>query len=69
MKNKEKMTIKEMRRAVEENTGEKYSQQKFADLTGVPVTNIQRWEQNIVSPPDYARDLIERVLRDEGYLK
>lgn len=58
-----KLTIKEMRTTLG------LSQQKFADLLQIPVTNIQRWEQNIVSPPDYARDLIERVLRNEGYLK
>lgn len=58
-----KLTIKEMRTTLG------LPQQKFADLLQIPVSNIQRWEQGIVSPPDYARDLIERVLRDEGHLK
>ena len=28
------------------------SQQKFADYFGIPVANIQHWEQGISTPPD-----------------
>lgn len=38
------------------------SQQKFADYIGIPVANIQRWEQGIVNPPAYVLALIKRVI-------
>ena len=57
------MTIKEMR----ERTY--LSQNKFAKLLGIPVSNIQKWEQNVSVPPDYVKRLIEYRLRQIGLLK
>ena len=54
------MTIKELRT----KTG--LSQSKFSMLTGIPVTNIQHWEQGVSTPPDYVISLLEKVLRYEG---
>lgn len=55
------MTVRDMRKV----TG--LSQNKFADLLEIPVANIQRWEQEIVSPPAYVTRLIQRDLRHRGY--
>ncbi len=51
------MQIKEMR----EQTY--LSQNKFASLLGIPVTNIAKWEQGVASPPKYVLKLIEYRLR------
>lgn len=57
------MTIKEMRDALG------VSQNKFADIVGISVRNIQTWEQGVRKPPNYVLNLIEKVLRYEGLLK
>ena len=57
------MTIREMR----ENTG--LSQSKFATLLHIPIRTIQTWEINQRKPPTYVVELIEKVLRYEGYIK
>lgn len=55
------ITVHDMRKV----TG--LSQSKFADLLEIPVANIQRWEQEIVSPPAYVARLIQRDLQHRGY--
>ncbi|MBP3804266.1 MAG: helix-turn-helix domain-containing protein [Oribacterium sp.] len=45
------------------------SQSKFASYLGIPVANIQHWEQGKTSPPDYVAALISRVMRNDGYIK
>lgn len=57
------MTIREMR----EKTG--LSQSKFATLLHIPVRTVQTWEINQRTPPIYVNELIEKVLKYEGYLK
>ena len=39
-----------------------FSQNKFSEYTGIPVANIQKWEQGVTSPPDYVVYLIARVM-------
>lgn len=56
------MTIKEMR----ERTY--LTQSKFAKIVGIPVGNIQKWEQGVYAPPDYVLELIEFKLRTLGLL-
>lgn len=51
------MTIKEMR----EKTY--LSQSRFGEIVGVPVANIQKWEQGVSSPPKYVLELIEFKLK------
>ncbi len=55
------MTIKQLRLC----TG--LSQNKFAQYMGIPVANIQRWEQGTVNPPEYVVGLIKRVMSMDGY--
>ena len=43
------------------------SQSKFANYLGIPVANIQRWEQGVVNPPEYVLGLIKRIMRNDGY--
>ena len=43
------------------------SQNKFAKYLGIPVANIQRWEQGIVNPPEYVIGLIQRIMINDGY--
>ncbi len=57
------MTIKEMR----EQTY--LTQSKFAKIVGIPVGNIQKWEQGVYAPPDYVLELIEFKLRTLGLIK
>lgn len=45
------------------------SQQKFADYFGIPVANIQHWEQGISTPPKYVTSMMERILVLENKLK
>lgn len=56
-------TIKELR----STTG--MSQSKFAIYLGIPVANIQHWEQGITTPPDYVTSLISRVMKSDGYIE
>ena len=56
-------TIKELRNT----TG--MSQSKFAIYLGIPVANIQHWEQGITTPPDYVTSLISRVMKSDGYIE
>lgn len=45
------------------------SQSKFAAYLGIPVANIQHWEQGVANPPNYLISLITRVMKYDGYLK
>ena len=45
------------------------SQNKFAAYLGIPVANIQHWEQGVTSPPNYLISLISRVMVYDGYIK
>ena len=56
-------TIKELR----EQTY--LSQSKFANIVGIPVANIAKWEQGVSNPPDYVIKLIEFYLRQHGLVK
>ncbi len=56
-------TIKELR----STTG--MSQSKFALYLGIPVANIQHWEQGKTTPPDYVTSLISRVMKNDGYIE
>lgn len=46
----------------------KMSQNKFAAYLGIPVANIQHWEQGIHTPPNYVITLISRVMKNDGYI-
>ena len=46
----------------------KMSQNKFATYLGIPVANIQHWEQGVTNPPTYVISLISRVMRNDGYI-
>ena len=54
-------TIKELRALTH------LSQGKFAAYIGIPLKNIQNWEQGIANPPEYVTGLIVRIMRHEGY--
>ena len=45
------------------------SQSKFALYLGIPVANIQHWEQGKTTPPDYVTSLISRVMKNDGYIE
>ena len=45
------------------------SQNKFASYLGIPVANIQHWEQGVTNPPNYLVALISRVMKHDGYIK
>lgn len=47
----------------------KMSQSKFATYLGIPVANIQNWEQGINNPPNYVVSLITRVMKNDGYIE
>ena len=55
--------IKELRKAAN------MSQNKFATYLGIPVANIQHWEQGVSKPPRYIPMLIYRVMKADGYIK
>ena len=55
------MTIKEMRQKTV------LSQNKFAVMCGIPVANIQFWEQGQRTPPDYVLKLLEFYLRKNSF--
>ena len=38
------------------------SQDKFARYLGIPLTNIQHWEQGYRTPPEYVIDMMARIL-------
>ena len=48
--------IKDIRRKT------KMSQSEFAELYGIPVSTLRKWEQGIASPPDYVINLIVKNL-------
>ncbi len=54
--------IKELRNTT------KMSQSKFATYLGIPVANIQHWEQGVTTPPNYLVALISRVMRNDGFI-
>lgn len=45
------------------------SQNKFASYLGIPVANIQHWEQGVTTPPNYLVSLISRVMMYDGYIR
>ena len=47
----------------------KMSQNKFATYLGIPVANIQHWEQGVTTPPTYVISLISRVMKNDGYIR
>ena len=47
----------------------KMSQNKFATYLGIPVANIQHWEQGVTAPPNYLISLISRIMKYDGYIK
>ena len=55
-------TVKELR------TAAKMSQNKFAAYLGIPVSNIQNWEQEIHNPPAYVISLITRIMKNDGFI-
>ena len=55
-------TVKELRNAAQ------MSQNKFAAYLGIPVSNIQNWEQQIHNPPAYVISLITRIMKNDGYI-
>ena len=55
--------IKELRSAAN------MSQSRFASYLGIPVANIQHWEQGVSNPPDYIPMLIYRVMKADGYIE
>ncbi|MBQ8970422.1 MAG: hypothetical protein IJ073_03815 [Lachnospiraceae bacterium] len=47
----------------------KMSQNRFATYLGIPVANIQHWEQGVATPPNYLISLISRGMKYDGYIK
>lgn len=45
------------------------SQNRFAAYLGIPVANIQHWEQGVTNPPNYLISLISRVMMYDGYIR
>ena len=45
------------------------SKNRFASYLGIPVANIQHWEQGVTNPPNYLISLISRVMMHDGYIK
>lgn len=41
----------------------------FATYLGIPVANIQNWEQGVNNPPNYVVSLISRVMKNDGYIE
>lgn len=46
----------------------KMSQNSFATYLGIPVANIQHWEQGVTTPPNYLVALISRVMKNDGFI-
>ena len=55
--------IKELRKTTN------MSQSRVATYLGIPVANIQHWEQGVSAPPNYLVSLISRVMKADGYIK
>lgn len=55
--------IKELRNTTQ------MSQNSFATYLGIPVANIQHWEQGVTTPPNYLIALISRVMKNDGYIR
>ena len=41
------------------------SQSKFGAYFGIPVANIQRWEQGLAKPPEYVVTMMSRIVELE----
>ena len=54
--------IKELR----EKTG--LTQKQFSEHFDIPIGTLRRWEQGQGKPPSYVMTLLERAMREEGYL-
>lgn len=50
------MEIKEIRKST------KLSQQKFGNMFGISVSNIQNWEQHVTKPPAYVPIMMCTIL-------
>lgn len=58
----EKLTIKELRAT----SG--MTQQAFANFLHIPFRTIQNWEYGTRKPPEWAVELIEYKLKNEGLI-
>ncbi len=56
------MRVKELRK----KTG--LSQSKFAKLFNIPTYQIQNWEQGYRNPKPYIVEMMEKILRYEGWI-
>lgn len=63
------LTITEYNRIKELRTATKLSQQKFADLFGIPRRTYQDWEYGKSNCPDYYINLIEYYLKHENIIE
>lgn len=54
-------------REIRDNLG--LSQRRFADKFGIPVVNVQHWEQGVAKPPAYVIGLIQRVVELESMIQ
>lgn len=53
------MTVREIRYQLG------WSQRKFAEYFGIPVVNVQHWEQGVAKPPAYVVQMLERIVKLE----
>lgn len=44
------------------------SQREFAEYLGIPVVNIQHWEQGVSKPPAYVLNMIIRIVSLEKHI-
>ena len=51
-----KYAIRELR----DKTG--LTQKKFAETYGIPLSTLQKWEQAVMTPPDYVINLLARII-------
>ena len=56
------MEIRKMRQQL------KWTQREFSEYFGIPLANVQHWEQGVSSPPDYVMALIKRDAANEGII-
>lgn len=38
------------------------TQKKFAETYGIPLSTLQKWEQAVMTPPDYVINLLARII-------
>lgn len=56
------MTIRELRKRTD------LSQSKFANIFHIPTTTIQQWEIGYRHPKEYIVEMMEKILKYEGYI-